>query len=138
MIEQNGRGELPEDDYPFQLSTGRMLQHFHTGTMSRRSSGLDKLTPEAGLEMNQEDMRRLSVTNGEMVRIITKRGSVEVMVKQSNMPPEGVVFLPFHFVEAPANRLTSGSTDPASKTPAFKMSGSQATTCGDCEALIVR
>ncbi len=125
VIEQNGRGELPEDEFPFQLSTGRMLQHFHTGTMSRRSEALDKLTPEAGLEVNPEDVRRLGVSDGEKVRVVTKRGSVEVKVKESNMPPEGVVFLPFHFAEAPANRLTSGSMDPASKTPAFKMSAAR-------------
>ena len=125
VVEQGARGELPEDGFPMLLTTGRILQHFHTGTMSRRSKGLDDLIPEARLEMNAIDLKRFNVVDGETVRLTTKRGSVDVKVSESDMPPEGVMFLPFHFTEAPANRLTSSVTDPVSKTPIFKTSSAR-------------
>jgi predicted molibdopterin-dependent oxidoreductase YjgC len=125
VVEQAARGELPEDEFPMLLSTGRMLEHFHTGTMSRRSKGLDRLIPEARLQMNAIDLKRFDFVDGETVRLTTKRGSVDVKVSDSDLPPEGVLFLPFHFAEAPANRLTSSVTDPVSKTPIFKTSSAR-------------
>jgi formate dehydrogenase major subunit len=125
VVVQGECGEVTEDKYPMLLSTGRMLTHFHTGTMSRRSHGLHNLVPEARLQMNVIDLKRFNLVNGETVCVTTKRGSVEVKVAESNMPPEGVMYLPFHFTEAPANRLTSSITDPVSKTPIYKTSSAR-------------
>ncbi|MBO34267.1 MAG: formate dehydrogenase subunit alpha [Rhodospirillaceae bacterium] len=125
VIEQDARGELPEDKFPMLLSTGRMLEHYHTGTMSRRAKGLDRLIPEAGLEMNAIDIKRFNFNDGETVRLTTKRGSVDVKISESDLPPEGVMFLPFHFTESPANRLTSSVMDPVSKTPIYKTSAAR-------------
>jgi formate dehydrogenase major subunit len=118
-------GEKPEDEFPLLLSTGRLLEHYHTGTMSRRASKLDQAVPEVGLQMTAEDARRYGTENGELIRLVTKRGSIEVKVEISDLPQQGVVFLPFHFAEAAANRLTSSKFDPASKTPAYKQSAAR-------------
>lgn len=124
-IEQNGKGEELSEDFPLLLSTGRLLQHYHTGTMSRRSSGLDGHTPDARIELNPEDARRLQISEGEVVRVVTKRGKVEVAVRISERSPEGLIFLPFHFSESPANRLTSSVTDKKSNTPGYKRSAAR-------------
>ncbi len=125
VVKQCVCGEVTEVKYPLLLSTGRLLSHFHTGTMSRRAEGLDTHSPEAELQMHAADLKRFNVVDGETVRLITKRGSIEVKIIESHMPQEGVMFLPFHFSEAPANRLTSSISDPVSKTPIFKTSSAR-------------
>jgi formate dehydrogenase alpha subunit len=112
--------EDTDDAYPLNLSTGRLLEHYHTGTMTRRSKGLDHMRPEGEVEVHPEDARRYELSDGGRARIVTKRGSVEVKVKVTEKTLEGAIFYPFHFGEAPANRLVGARFDPASHTPAYK------------------
>ena len=112
--------ELPDDNYPFVLNTGRVLQHWHTGTMTRRSKALDAIAPEALLEMTPDDMSALGIEPDEMVRVSSRRGEITVKVTQSHKPSRGSVFLPFHFKEAAANLLTIDALDPDGKIPEFK------------------
>jgi len=112
--------EQPDKDYPFVLSTGRQLEHWHTGAMTRRSFVLDAVQPEAMVQMNTADIARLRVTPGDQVRVSTRRGSIEIMVRADNAVPPGVVFIPFAFVEAAANELTNAALDPFGKIPEFK------------------
>jgi formate dehydrogenase major subunit len=112
--------ELPDDEYPFVLNTGRLLQHWHTGTMTRRAKALDAIAPEARVEMTPEDMATLGIADGELVRVVSRRGEVTVKALQSPKPPRGSIFLPFHFKEAAANLLTIDALDPYGKIPEFK------------------
>jgi formate dehydrogenase major subunit len=124
-VEYRQSGEAVDDEFPLVLSTGRLLQHYHTGTMSRRASSLDSLTPHGHVDIHPEDARRCGIADGEMVRVVTKRGAVQVRARISERSLEGEIFLPFHFAEASANRLTSSRLDPASKTPGFKRSAAR-------------
>ena len=112
--------ELPDADYPLVLNTGRVLQHWHTGTMTRRAKALDAMVPEALLEMTPEDMTALHIEDGEWVRVLSRRGEITVKVTASTKPSTGSVFLPFHFKEAAANLLTIDALDPYGKIPEFK------------------
>lgn len=121
VVNQDEAGEdVQGDEYPLNLSTGRLLEHYHTGTMSRRSRGLDHMRPEGEVEIHPEDARRYGLDDGCKGRIVTKHGSVEVKVFVTDRVSEGAIFYPFHFSEAPANRLTGGPLDRVSQTPAFK------------------
>ena len=120
-VNQDDAGEDAADDlYPLNLNSGRLLEHYHTGTMSRRSRGLHHMRPEGEVEVHPEDARRYGLENGCMGRIVTKRGAIEVKVFVTEKTPEGAIFYPFHFAEAPANRLIAGTFDKASQTPAYK------------------
>jgi formate dehydrogenase major subunit len=112
--------EVPDDEYPMVLSTGRVLEHWHTGSMTRRASVLDQIEPEAVAFMSPEDMRRLSVWPGDFVRLETRRGAVEVKVRSDRDVPENMVFMPFCYAEAAANLLTNPALDPFGKIPEFK------------------
>jgi formate dehydrogenase major subunit len=112
--------ELPDATYPFVLNTGRVLEHWHTGTMTRRAKALDAIAPEALLEMTSDDMAALGIETGEFVRVCSRRGEVTVKVMRSHKPSRGSVFLPFHFKEAAANLLTIDALDPYGKIPEFK------------------
>ncbi|GIX46186.1 MAG: hypothetical protein KatS3mg131_0397 [Candidatus Tectimicrobiota bacterium] len=112
--------ELPDADYPFVLNTGRILPHWHTGTMTRRAKALHALAPEAELEMTAEDMAALGIAHGERVRVVSRRGEITVKAVCSSKPSPGSVFLPFHFREAAANLLTVDALDPYAKIPEFK------------------
>lgn len=118
--QEDAEADIIDDAYPLNLSTGRLLEHYHTGTMTRRSRGLDHMRPEGVVEVHPEDARRYNVGDGARARIVTKRGSVEVKVKVTDKSQEGAIFYPFHFGEAPANRLVGAKFDPASHTPAYK------------------
>jgi len=121
IVEQDDAGEdVADDRYPLNLNSGRLLEHYHTGTMTRRSRGLDHMRPEGEVEVHPEDARRYNLENGCRGRIVTKHGSVEVKVHVTDRTPEGAIFYPFHFSEAFANRLTGSTYDKASKTPAYK------------------
>jgi formate dehydrogenase major subunit len=125
VTEYTACGEASSDEYPLLMSTGRMLQHYHTGTMTRRADGLDGLVPHGRVEIHPEDARRLGIADGDRVRVSTRRGAIEVEARISERSPEGEVFVPFHFAEACANRLTSATFDPVSKTPGFKKSAAR-------------
>ena len=113
--------ELPDEDYPFLLSTGRILQHFHTGTMTRRSDVLDDLVPIGTIEINPADAAKLGVTEGQEVRVRSRRGQIEIGVHLTPRVAPGTLFLAFHYREAPANRLTIAALDPIAKIPEFKV-----------------
>lgn len=112
--------ELPDADYPMVLTTGRMLEHWHTGAMTRRASTLDALEPEAVALLNRSDVERLGVAPGDMIQVATRRGQVVLKVRQDGDVPEGMIFIPFCFAEAAANLLTNPQLDPYGKIPEFK------------------
>ncbi|MBN8982297.1 MAG: formate dehydrogenase subunit alpha [Rhizobiales bacterium] len=112
--------EIPDAEYPMVLSTGRVLEHWHTGSMTRRSEVLDNIEPEAVAFMSPKDMRRLSVWPGDFIRLETRRGAVEVKVRSDRDVPENMVFMPFCYAEAAANLLTNPALDPFGKIPEFK------------------
>jgi formate dehydrogenase major subunit len=112
--------ELPNDEYPMVLSAGRVLEHWHTGAMTRRASVLDRLEPEAVAFMSPKDMRRMRVAPGDFIRLATRRGAVEVKVRSDRDVPENMVFMPFCYAEAAANLLTNPALDPFGKIPEFK------------------
>jgi formate dehydrogenase major subunit len=112
--------ELPDDEYPMVLSTGRVLEHWHTGSMTRRSHVLDQIEPEAVAFMSPKDMRRMKVWPGDLIRLETRRGAVEVKVRSDRDVPENMVFMPFCYAEAAANLLTNPALDPFGKIPEFK------------------
>lgn len=114
--------EQPDEDYPFVLITGRTLEHWHTGAMTRRARVLDALEPEPFCAMAPADLARLGLAAGERVRLITRRGSIELMARADPSVAEGSVFVPFCYVEAAANLLTRPELDPFGKIPEFKYS----------------
>jgi formate dehydrogenase alpha subunit len=112
--------ELPDDEYPFILTTGRMLTHYHTGTMTRRSAGPNEQVKEGYVEISPEDANRLGVKHGEKVKVTSRRGQIDIKAKVTDMVSQGIVFIPFHFKEAAANMLTSRELDPVAKIPELK------------------
>ena len=112
--------EMPDENYPMILTTGRQLEHWHTGALTRRASVLDALEPEAIAQLNYRDLIRLGVEPGDMVRVETRRGIIELKARVDRAVPEGVLFVPFCYAEAPANFLTNPQLDPYGKIPEFK------------------
>jgi formate dehydrogenase major subunit len=112
--------ELPSQEYPLVLNTGRVLEHWHTGTMTRRSRPLDAIQPEAFVEMHVEDAAHLGVADGQRVRVASRRGQVELKAKVGTRMRPGTCFIPFHYREAAANVLTIDALDPYAKIPEFK------------------
>jgi len=112
--------ERPDAEFPFILTTGRQLEHWHTGAMTRRASTLDALEPGAVANLSRGTIARLGIKPGDMVRVTTRRGTVELAARQDDAIPDGVVFIPFAFVEAAANLLTNPALDPFGKIPEFK------------------
>ncbi|MCK4793456.1 MAG: formate dehydrogenase subunit alpha, partial [Desulfobacteraceae bacterium] len=113
--------ELPDDEYNFVLSTGRIYWHWHTGTMTRRTSTLDREVPAGYVEINPKDAGKLDVQNGHRVKILSRRGEIETHVLVTEKVKEGSVFVPFHFNEAAANVLTNPAVDPVAKIPEYKV-----------------
>jgi len=113
--------EMPDPDYPFLLSTGRVLEHYHTGTMTRKSEGLNRIKPACQVELHPEDARRLEIGHGQQVRVASRRGEITVTALVTNRVAPGMVFIPFHFAEAAANALTNAACDAAAKIPEFKV-----------------
>ncbi len=116
------QSEQADAEYPFLLNTGRILYQYHSSTMSRRSPPLVQYANAAFLLMHPEDADRLGLTDGEMVRITSRRGSIQAPLRRSRDVTEGELFMPFHFAEAPVNRLTRDELDPLSKIAPFKLS----------------
>jgi formate dehydrogenase major subunit len=112
--------ERPDSDYPFVLITGRQLEHWHTGSMTRRASVLDALEPEATASLCGADMLALSLGAGDVVTLATRRGQVSLRVRRDDGTPSGSVFVPFAYYEAAANLMTNAALDPVGKIPEFK------------------
>ena len=112
--------ELPDAEYPLVLNTGRLLEHWHTGSMTRRSFALDAISPVAEVYMHPKDAADRGLAHGQMVRARSRRGSIELLVRISHREQLGNVFIPFHFREAAANLLTIDEVDPVGKIPEFK------------------
>jgi formate dehydrogenase major subunit len=112
--------EVPDDAYPMILTTGRLLEHWHTGSMTRRATVLDRIEPEAAVHMAPSDLDRLHARPGDRVRVTTRRGSIELDARSDRDVPAGLIFIPFCFVEAAANLLTNPALDPFGKIPEFK------------------
>ena len=102
------------------LNTGRMLQHWHTGSMTRRTKALDAIEPEAFVGVHPDDAQRLGVTDGQRVTVSSRRGTITLKARISTKETKGGLFIPFHFREAAANLLTIDALDPAGKIPEFK------------------
>ncbi|RMF38074.1 MAG: formate dehydrogenase subunit alpha, partial [Alphaproteobacteria bacterium] len=118
--------ETPDEDYPLVLITGRQLEHWHTGAMTRRSRVLDAVEPQANCSLHPATLRRLGVAPGGLVRLETRRGAVTVMARADRAVAPDTVFLPFAFVEAAANLLTNPALDPVGKIPEFKFAAVRA------------
>lgn len=112
--------ETPDAEYPFVLTTGRQLEHWHTGAMTRRASVLDALEPGPIAALSRNELARLGIAPGDRLRVTTRRGSIELSARQDDAVPDGVVFIPFAYVEAAANILTNPQLDPFGKIPEFK------------------
>lgn len=113
--------EEPDNEYPFLLMTGRMLYHFHTGTMTRNSEAIDSYEPDAYIEINVEDAERLSIDPATRVKVVSRRGEIETWVRIGERVQPGQLFMPFHYAESPANRLTNPVFDPIANIPEFKV-----------------
>jgi len=122
--------ELPDKDYPLLLTTGRVLYHYHTGSMTRRDDGLNFRYPEGQVEMHPVDAMEMGVADGERVRIASRRGRIEMPVMVTPRSPQGTVFIPFHFFEAAANQLTNPVLDPIGKIPEYKVCAVKVTKAG--------
>jgi formate dehydrogenase major subunit len=112
--------ELPNEEYPFVLNTGRLLEHWHTGSMTRRSFALDTISPKAEVYLNAEDAADLGLADGELARVSSRRGTIVLETRVSHREGRGNCFIPFHFREAAANLLTIDEIDPVGKIPEFK------------------
>jgi len=112
--------ETPNEEYPFILTTGRQLEHWHTGAMTRRATTLDALEPSAVASVSRGTIAKLGIKPGDPIRVSTRRGVVELSARQDDGIPDGVVFIPFAFAEAAANLLTNPALDPFGKIPEFK------------------
>jgi formate dehydrogenase alpha subunit len=120
-VEYLDPAEMPDEEYPYWLTTGRMFAHYHTGTMTRVSKHLDTEQKTGYVEINPEDAKTLGVNDGATVRLATRRGETKIPVRVSNKVVPGVLFVPFHFSENPANILTNSAFDPIAKIPEFKV-----------------
>jgi formate dehydrogenase major subunit len=119
--------EIPDAQYPMILTTGRQLEHWHTGSMTRRATVLDWAEPEANASLHPKTLRALGVNPGEMITLETRRGRIEIMARADRAVAEDMVFLPFAYVEAAANVLTNPKLDPYGKIPEFKFSACRVT-----------
>jgi len=113
--------EEADQEYPFTLTTGRVIFQYHTGSMSRRSLNLESEMPEGYVQINSQDARNLGLREGELVEIESRRGRIETKTKISRKIRPGIVFIPFHFAEQAANVLTNPALDPISKIPEYKV-----------------
>lgn len=120
-VEYRPSAELPDEQYPLILSTGRCYWHFHTGTMTRRTRLLDREESHPYVEINTEDARRLGIGNRNWVTVSTRRGEVRARARVTDAILEGVIFMPFHFEEGAANVLTNNALDPECQIPEYKV-----------------
>jgi formate dehydrogenase major subunit/formate dehydrogenase alpha subunit len=120
-IEYREPAELPDENYPLILTTGRVLYQYHTGTMSRRAPGLVEKAPECRVEIALEDAEKFGIDEGEMVRVKSRRGEIKARALVSTKAIPGTIFIPFHYYEAAVNKLTIAALDPVAKIPEYKV-----------------
>jgi predicted molibdopterin-dependent oxidoreductase YjgC len=120
-VEYRDPDELPDDEYPMILTTGRTMFHYHTGTQTRRTPALDREVPTGYVEMHPDDAKRMGISDGERVLVRSRRGKIRIPVKVTTEIDPGVVFIPFHFAECAANMLTNPALDPIAKIPELKV-----------------
>ncbi|GFO56937.1 formate dehydrogenase subunit alpha [Geomonas sp. Red276] len=120
-VEYRGARELPDAAYPFALMTGRILYHYHTGSMTRKTKVLPQYVKGGYVEMASGDLQELGVENGDFVKVSSVRGEIRIAVKETDRVRKGEVFIPFHFAEAAANVLTNDAIDPVAKIPELKI-----------------
>jgi predicted molibdopterin-dependent oxidoreductase YjgC len=120
-IDHRDPAEMPDADYPLVLTTGRLLYQYHTGTMSRRAPGLEEKAPECLVEIAAADAINYGITDGEPVRVKTRRGQMVARASVSPKAVRGTIFIPFHFHEAAVNQLTNAALDPVAKIPEYKV-----------------
>ena len=126
--------ETPDETYPMILTTGTLLEHWHTGAMTRRSAVLDVIEPEAVADLAPAELEHLGVAAGEVIRVETRRGAIEIRTRADRNVPEGMIFIPFCYAEAAANLLTNPALDPVGKIPEFKFCAARATPAGTAAA----
>jgi formate dehydrogenase major subunit len=119
--------EEPDAQYPLVLTTGRVLWQYHTGTMTRKSDGINEIDPHGKVWINPLDAEKFGVESGKEVSVSTRRGDIDIEAMVTPRMPEGVIFIPFHYAEAAANTLTNNAVDPVSKVPEFKVSAARVT-----------
>jgi len=120
-LEYKPSAELPDNEYPLLLTTGRSLYHFHTGTMTRKVAGLNAIEPEGEVEINPQDADTLHISDGDKVKVISRRGEVLTKARVTEVNPPNVVYMTFHFAESAANVLTNTALDPVAKIPELKV-----------------
>jgi predicted molibdopterin-dependent oxidoreductase YjgC len=113
--------EEPDKEYPLLLTTGRILYHFHTGTMSRRVDGLHAIRPDGFVEIHPDDAAALKLSDGQLAKLSSRRGTVTAKTVVTERSRPGTVFMTFHYREAAANILTNDALDPVAKIPEFKV-----------------
>lgn len=123
--------ERPDEEYPFVLITGRMLEHWHTGSMTRRSNVLDALEPEAVATINPHSLQEMGITPGELITLSTRRGEISMIARADEAVPTGAVFMAFCYYEAAVNKLSNDILDPAAKIPEFKYCAVKVTPGGE-------
>jgi len=112
--------ERPDAEYPFVLITGRQLEHWHTGSMTRRATVLDAIEPMATASMCGDDLNAMGLSAGDVITVESRRGKVAIHVRRDDGTPRGAVFIPFAYYEAAANLMTNAALDPFGKIPEFK------------------
>jgi formate dehydrogenase alpha subunit len=120
VVEYKDPAEITDEEYPYVLTNGRLIFHFHTGTMSRRTKRLDDEAPNGFVEMNSQDAREMGIDDGQEVRVISRRGTVTATARVTDDIRRGMLFMPWHFPESGPNVLTGPSAGPPSKMPEFK------------------
>jgi formate dehydrogenase major subunit/formate dehydrogenase alpha subunit len=119
-LDHKGSGEVPDEQYPLVLITGRIREHYNNGSMTRRSAGIAEIVPEELIEISHEDATALGIGNGDTVRVASRRGEIIVRAKVTDRSQGGNVFMTFHHRNALSNILTSGFRDPITGTPEYK------------------
>lgn len=126
--EYEAPAEVPDEEYPFVLTTGRTYEHFHTGTLTRKIDGFNKLIPGAFAEIHPEDAEKLGISDGDCIEVESRRGKIKVSAKIGGIK-KGVIFIPFHFAESAANILTNDALDPEAKIPELKVAAVKLKKC---------
>ena len=112
--------EMPDKEFPMILTTGRQLEHWHTGAMTRKASNLDAIEPEATISLSPKDIQKIQIISGQFVEVSTRRGKIKIRVREDRAIPQGIIFIPFCYEEAAANLLTNSALDPFGKIPEYK------------------